>query len=132
MADTVTSEYVYSGHKRKLLHLTNISVGTGESNVVKIDVSALTFAGGKVPTYVTVDWIAYNIQGMSSVRLYFDATTDDELAILPSGQGEIDFTAYGGKTDPRSSGTTGDVLLTTNGQSSGGTYDITIAFRPKS
>lgn len=132
MADTVTTEYVYSGYRRKLLHLTNVSDGTGESGVVKIDVSALTFSTqALVPTYVTVDWVAYNIQGMNSVRLYFDANTDDELAILPAGNGEIDFAAYGGKTDPKTTGTTGDVKLTTQGAVSGGTYDITIAFRPK-
>lgn len=131
MADTVTSEYVFSGHRRKLLHLTNISDGTGESGVVKIDVSALTFNFGQVPTYVTVDMIDYDVQGMSSVRLFFDANTDDELAIIPQGSGTIDFAAYGGKTDPKTTGTTGDVKLTTNGQVSGGTYDLRIHFRPK-
>ena len=131
MADAVTSEYVYSGHRRKLLHLTNISDGTGESGVVKIDVSALTFNFGQVPTHVAIDMIEYDVQGMSSVRLFFDANTDDEAAIIPTGSGVIDFYPYGGKTDPRSTGTTGDVKLTTNGQVSGGTYDIRISFRPK-
>lgn len=131
MVDTVTSEYVYSGLRRKLLHLTNISDGTGESGVVKIDVSAITFNNGVVPTYVTVDMIEYDIQGISSVRLFFDANTDDELAILPEGSGVVDFYPYGGKTDPKTTGTTGDVKLTTNGQVSGGTYDIRISFRPK-
>lgn len=131
MADAVTSEYVFNGQKRKLLHLTNISDGTGESDVVKIDVSALTFESGLTPTYVTVDRIEYNIQGFTSVLLEFDATTDDELAVLPSGMGAIDFFAYGGKTDPKTTGTTGDVLLTTAGAASGATYDIRIEFRPK-
>lgn len=131
MTDTVTSEYVWNGQRRKLLHLTSISDGTGESAVVKIDVSAITFAGGRVPTYVTIDMIEYDIQGMDSVRLLFDATTDDEVAVLPAGTGCIDFSGYGGKTDPKSSGTTGDVLLTTNGQASGATYDLRIHFRPK-
>lgn len=131
MADAVTSEYVFNGERRKLLHLTNISDGTGESAVVKIDVSAITFDFGKVPTYITIDMIEYNIQGFSSVRLFFDATTDDEVAVLPTGMGVIDFSAYGGKTDPKSTGTTGDVLLTTAGAVSGATYDLRIHFRPK-
>lgn len=131
MTDTVTTEYVYDGQRRKALHLTNISDGTGESGVAKVDLSAITFNNGVVPTYSTIDLIDYNIQGMSSVRLYWDHTTDDEIAILPSGNGTIDFAAAGGKTDPKSSGGTGDVLLTTNGQVSGGTYDILIWFRPK-
>lgn len=130
MADAVTSEYVFSGRRRKVLHLTNISDSTGESAVVKADISGLSF-GGVVPTYTTIDMIDYNIQGMASVRLLWDHTTDDEIATLPNGQGTIDFNAIGGKTDPRSTGGTGDIILTTNGQASGGTYDITIYFRGK-
>ena len=131
MVDTVTTEYIYSGKRRKMLHLTNISDGTGESAVIKADISALTFNLGEAPTGTAVDMIDYNIQGMSSVRLYWDHTTDDEIAILPTGVGTIDWNALGGKADPRTSGGTGDILLTTNGQVSGGTYDITIYFRPK-
>jgi hypothetical protein len=131
MTDTVTAEYVYNGRRRKVLHLTNISDSTGESAVVKADISALTFGNGEVPAYTTIDLIDYNIQGMASVRLFWDHTTDDEIAILPAGQGTIDFNAIGGKTDPRTTGGTGDILLTTNGQESGGTYDITIYFRCK-
>lgn len=131
MADTVTSEYVFDGQKRKLLHLTNISDGTGESDVVKIDASAITFKNGQTPTYMTVDRIEYNIQGFDYVKLEFDATTDDELAVLPAGMGVLDFYPFGGKTDPKTAGATGDVLLTTGGAAAGATYDIRIEFRPK-
>jgi hypothetical protein len=113
------------------VHLTNISDGTGESGVVKVDLSAITFNNGVVPTGSAVDLIDYNIQGFASVRLYWDHTTDDEIAILPAGTGTIDWYAHGGKTDPRTTGGTGDVLLTTNGGASGATYDITIHLRPK-
>lgn len=131
MADVVTAEYIFNGQKRKVLHLTSISDGTGESGVIKADISALTYMGGRVPSYSAIDLIEYNIQGMASVRLFWDHTTDDEIAILPAGSGAIDWWAAGGKTDPKSSGGTGDILLTTNGQVSGGTYDITIWMRPK-
>jgi hypothetical protein len=131
MVDTVTSEYVWNGQRRKLLHLTNISDGSGESGVAKVDLSAITFNNGVTPTYSTVDMIDYDIQGFVSVRLYFDHDTDDELAVLPAGQGSIDFAAYGGKTDPQTTGGTGDIILTTNGGASGATYDIKIHFRPK-
>jgi hypothetical protein len=53
------------------------------------------------------------------------------IAILPAGTGTIDWYANGGKTDPRTTGGTGDVLLTTNGGASGSTYDITLHIRPK-
>jgi hypothetical protein len=132
MVDAVTSEYLFSGSRRKLLHLTNVSDGTGESGVVKIDVSAITFGFPPLAAqYVAIDMIEYDIQGMDSVRLYFDADTDDEAAILPAGAGVMDFAAYGGKVDPKTTGYTGDVKLTTSGAVSGGTYDLRIHFRPK-
>jgi hypothetical protein len=131
MVDAVTSEYIFNGRRRKTLHLTNISDGTGEAAVVKADISALTFDRGTVPTGSAVDMIDYNIQGFTSVRLLWDHTTDDEIATLPAGQGCIDWNAYGGKADPRSAGGTGDIVLTTAGAVSGATYDITIYFRPK-
>lgn len=135
MADTVTTEYIFNGDRRKIVHLTNISDGTGESGVAKVDLSAITFTNGTLkgvtPTFSAVDMIDYNIQGFTSVRLYWDHTTDDEIAILPTGIGTIDWVALGGKKDPRSSGGTGDILLTTNGATTGATYDITLYVRPK-
>ena len=131
MADTVTVETIFSGQRRKVIHLTGISDGTGESAVIKMDISTFTFNNGQVPTYTTIDMIDYNIQGFTAVRLYWDHTTDDEIALLPAGNGTIDWNAIGGKTDPRTTGGTGDIVLTTDGETSGATYDITLYVRPK-
>jgi hypothetical protein len=131
MADAVTAEYLHNGNKRKVLHLTGISDGTGEAAVIKADISALTYGGGRIPTWSVVDMIDYNIQGFLSVRLLWDHTTDDEIAVLPAGSGTIDWWALGGKADPKTAGGTGDIVLTSNGAAAGGTYDITIWFRPK-
>jgi hypothetical protein len=130
LADTVDSKVIHSG-RRYCVHLTNISDGTGESDVNKIDISTLTDPRGNTATKFHVDRIEYNIQGFTSVRLEWDATTDDELAVLPAGSGVLDWSIGGGKKDPRSSGATGDVFLTTAGAASGATYDITIWGRPK-
>lgn len=131
MADTVDSKAVWAGKRRRVVHLTNISDGTGESAVVKVDVSALTGPDGSAPTYTVVEEIQYAIQGFTSVRLVWDATTDDEIAVLPSGSGYLNFKEAGGLVDPKSTGTTGDILLTTAGAISGATYDITLVIRLK-
>lgn len=131
MPDVVTADYIYNGQRRKILHLTGISDGTGESAVIKADISTLTFNGGTVPTYTVVDMIDYNIQGYASVRLYWDHTTDDEIAILPAGVGTLDWNAIGGQIDPKTAGGTGDILMTTNGATAGDTYDITLYIRLK-
>lgn len=130
MADAVDVKVLYSGKRRHIVHLTNISDSSGESGVTKVDISTLTVTGF-TPTYSAIDMIDYNIQGFTSVRLYWDHTTDDEIAVLPAGMGTLDWNAVGGNVDPRTTGDTGDIKLTTAGGASGATYDITIYMRPK-
>ena len=132
MADAVDIEVVHWSNpgRRYVVHLTNKSDGTGETNVTKIDVSTLTNAFGNTATKLTVDRIEYSVWGIDYVELKFDADTDDVLALL-KGQGVIDWSLEGGYTDPQSTGATGDLLLTTSGATSGGGYDITLWTRPK-
>ena len=131
MVDTVDTKVIRYANGRRVVRLTNISDGTGETSVVKVDVSALLNASGAAATVANVWRIEYNIQGFTSVRLHWDAATDDEIAVLPTGSGVIDFTPEGGMTDPRSGTPVGDILLTTAGAVSGNTYDITLWVRLK-
>lgn len=131
MPDTVDSKYIFKGTRKACIHLTNVSDGTGESAVVKVDVSGLVGPDGTAPTYTNVEKIEGMVQGFTSVNLHFDATTDDELAILGTGYSYLDWTDAGGNVDPKSTGTTGDIVLTTVGAAANATYDITITFRLK-
>ncbi len=131
MADTVDSLVVFNGKRLYSVRLTNVSDGTGESGVAKVDISTLTGPAGSAPSYTKVREILYNIQGFTSVRLFWDHTTDDEIAVLPAGNGYMDYTALGSLTDPRSSGGTGDILLTTAGAAANATYDITLVVELK-
>ena len=130
MADTVDSLVVFAGNRRRVVRLTNVSDGTGESAVTKVDISTLSLKNGVAPTAVAVEGIVYNIQGFSSVRLFWDHTTNDEISVL-SGSGVKDYTNVGGLMDPRSAGDTGDILLTTAGGASGSVYDITLFLKLK-
>ena len=130
MVDTVNSYVLNNNGRRYVLRLTNESDGTGESAVTKIDVSTLTDANGVTASYLAIDRIEYSVWGFNYLTLYFDADTDDELAVL-SGQGVMDWSMEGGFVDPLSTGTTGDIKLTTDGGADGSGYDITIWTRPK-
>ncbi len=131
MADRVTTKVVYDGKRRFTTHLTNESDGTGETSaVIKINVSDYTNADGETATYMTIDVIEYSVSGFNDITLYWDANTDDEIAVL-KGQGVMDWTAFGGITDPKSTGTTGDLTLLTDGGINGSSYDITIHARLK-
>jgi hypothetical protein len=125
MADAVTTKTLISGSKRIILQLTNISDGTGESAVTKLDISALTGPNGVAPTKISIEEIQWCVQGFSSVRLLTDHTADDVVALL-SGNGYRSYHFAGFLIDPASAGDTGDLLLTTVGATTSATYDILI------
>lgn len=138
MADAVTKIVVADTPTHHVVHLTNIGDGTGESQVVKVDKSTLVALGGLEPASLDIEQVRWNIQGFTSVRLLWDHSTDD-VALVLNGSGFDDFRGadgdipnfqrLGGLPDPRSTGATGDILLTTNGGSSGASYDITLWLR---
>lgn len=128
MADNVTVTVLEDGPRNHVVRLTNASDGTGESAVVKIDISTLVGGWGKTPAKLTIDEIVYDINGFNYVTLAYDATDDDEIAQM-SGNGHKIFP--GGLVDPRSSGAVGDVILTTDGGADGSSYDIEIWARKK-
>lgn len=126
MADTVTTQILASGPRYHTVHLTNISDGTGESGVIKVDISTLNLGNGVAPTRTSVKEIQWSIQGFTSVRFYWDHTTDDTIGVLAAGNGYAEFGMLGFLSDPGSAGGTGDILLTTAGATTGATYDITL------
>jgi hypothetical protein len=131
MADTVDTLVTFAGRRRRVVRLTNISDGTGESVVAKVTKSALTGPNGSAPSKIVVEEIQYSVQGFTSVRLFWDHTVDDEIAMLGSGYGYLNHSKDGGLTDPGSAGGPGDIILTTAGAVSGATYDITLVLRLK-
>ena len=76
MADTVASQTIVDGPKYAVLKFTNVSDGTGESAVTKVDVSALaTSTDGTTCTSVVIERLWWQCIGMK-VQILFDATSD--------------------------------------------------------
>ena len=125
MADTVTSQTIQDDNRKAVLKFTNISDGTGESAVTKIDVSALAkISGGDSCTEVAISKIWWQCVGMG-VQLLNDATTDTLIiALAPDSNGMHDYTPFSGIPNNAGSGKTGDVQFTTIGASSGDTYTV--------
>lgn len=128
MADAVTSQVLAGGtnSRRYIVHLTCVSDGTGETNVVKVDKSTITNSAGVEPTAVNIAEVQWTMQGFEYVKLSWDHTTDDTAMVLGPGQGFLCFEEAGVIKDPRSIGGTGDLLLSTSGAVSGASYDIYI------
>ena len=130
MADAVTSQTIFDGDKKVIQKFTNISDGTGESEVKKVDVSALTTNGhGQTCTSVTIEKIWWQCVGMKT-RLFFDATSNAFIIELGENQsGYHDYSSFGGLKNNAGSGVTGDILFTTVGHSSADSYTITLEMR---
>ena len=125
MADAVTSQTIQDGEKTAIMKFTNVSDGTGESAVKKVDVSALTTnSAGESCTSVSVARIYWATRGRG-VNLEFDATSNVLLTGLPSDStGDEYYDLFTGIPNNAGSGVTGDIDFTTVGHSSGDTYSI--------
>ena len=128
MADAVTSQTIQDGERIAVMKFTNVSDGTGESAVKKVDVSALSSnSAGVTCSSVDIARVWWATVGMS-VKIDFDATANVLAINLPSDStGDEyydDFTAI--PNNAAAGGFTGDLDVTTLGHSSGDTYMIVL------
>ena len=127
MADAVASQTLLDGERMAIMKFTNLSDGTGESKVLKVDVSALTSsASGKACDGVTITKIHASTHGLE-VQIYWDATTDVFCWCVPQNSTyTMDFEKFGGLTNNAGAGVTGDVLFSTADASAGDFYTIVL------
>ena len=130
MADTVTTQTIADTSGVKFVtKLTNLSDGTGETLVKKVDASELTFMTEDGNRKISKIWFSVNTaNAKSSVEILWDGTTNSTAMFL-NGSGHFDFRPSGDEI-PNNAGTpTGDVLISTNNFASGDNYTIIVEFR---
>ena len=130
MADTVTTQVVTdtSGVKY-VVKLTNVSDGSGESLVNKIDASATTFMTEDGNRKIAKIWWSVNTtNNKSTVELVWSGATNATALVL-SGQGYWDLRTAGNEIPNNATTPTGDVLLSTRNFTVGDNYTILIEFR---
>ena len=127
MADAVTSQTIIDGERTAVMKFTNVSDGTGESAVTKVDVSALSKNRlGASCASVQINKVWYVTAGMG-VNILFDATADVLAMGLPAdSEGTLDFSSFTGIPNNAGSGKTGDIQFTTVGHTSGDTYMVVL------
>jgi hypothetical protein len=132
MADTVTTQYQANGFRNAVVVLTNLSDGTGENNVLKVDASSAGPLGvnkaGQVfypGTHLAIWRIDYDIAGMA-VRLQWDGSPNQDILTLgPGSQYFRDFAEVGGLRVPAGMTLpTGGIRLSTINAQAGSTYWI--------
>ena len=123
MADTVTSQKIVDGERNLVMKFTNISDGTGESAVTKVDVSTLSKdAYGAPCTRVTVSKIYIATHGME-VRMYWDASTDVPFFLSAAGATQtLDFSGFTSIPNDAGAGVNGNIVFSTVDHTAGDSY----------
>ena len=124
MADAVNSQILFDGDSQAVMKFNNVSDGTGESAVLKVDVSALKANYlGKACTGVSIRRITAMISGMS-VNVLWDADTDVSAVVLAPGMYTLNFDDTAILGNNAGTGKTGDISFTTVGAAANDTYSI--------
>ena len=139
MADVVTSQtLVDTSGTKTVMKFTNMSDGSGETLVTKMDASALTFMTEDATKTVAKIWWAVNTtNGKSGVELLWagSGTSSANSTIgFFSGRGYHDYYTAGNSiannaTLTASTSPAGDILLSTKGFVSGDNYTIILEVR---
>ena len=130
MADTVTTQTIADTSGVKFVaKLTNLSDGSGETLVKKIDASELTFMSEDGNRSIArVHYSINTSDRKSGVEILWDGATN-ATALFLSGQGFMDFRTDGNSIPNNATTPTGDVLLSTKNFASGDNYTIIVEFR---
>ena len=136
MADAVTSQTLSDGDRIAVVKFTNISDGSGEASVKKVDISTLaaSVTTGATPARATIEQVWYDIGGMR-VALEWNATTNVVAAVLGgsaavgTASGHMDFRSFGGIKNTEASGVAGDIDLTTHGHTAHDHYTLVLQLR---
>jgi len=130
MADAVTTQTITdtSGVKY-VVKLTNVSDGTGETLVKKVDASELTFMTEDGNRKISRVWYSVNTaNSKSAVELIWDGATNSTSMVL-GGNGYMDLRTAGNEIVNNATTPTGDVLLSTKNYAIGDNYTIIAEFR---
>ena len=115
------------GERMAIMKFTNISDGTGETAVTKVNVANLAPNGaGKACTGVIVSKISSVCHGLE-VRMYWDATTDVPFFLSTINTNYLnDFSNFGGITNNAGTGKNGNIVFSTADATAGDTYTVVL------
>ena len=130
MADIVTKQTITDTSGVKfVVKMTNISDGTGEQLVNKVDASETTFMTEDGARKIARIWYSINTaNNKSAVELLWAGATNS-TAVLLSGNGYWDLRTAGDEILNNATTPTGDILLSTKNFANGDNYTIIVEFR---
>ena len=130
MADIVTKQTIADTSGVKfVVKMTNLSDGTGEQLVNKVDASETTFMTEDGARKIARIWYSINTANNKSAIELIWAGTTNATAMLLSGNGYMDLRTAGNEIPNNATTPTGDVLLSTKNFANGDNYTIIVEFR---
>ena len=123
MADVVTSQTIFDGDRKAIMKFTNVSDGTGETNVAKVTVANLianTF--GETCTAVAIERIHVSVSTMK-VNIQWDASSQVPAFIAAPGVYTFDL-HHAQLPNNAGTGKTGNITFSTISAAAGATYTI--------
>ena len=129
MADAVTTQTIFEGDKTLVMKFTNISDGTGETNVVKVNVANLAKYQGMPCVAVQIDKVYAMTHGLE-VRMFWEATSPQLIMTIPQNVMNIhSYDEFGGIDNNAGAGKTGNITFTTVDNGAGDMYTIILVMR---
>lgn len=130
MADVVTVQTIEDGARNLVMRFTNVSDGTGEAGVIKVNASSAHSVVAQGQTvypgvHLKVIGIHYDCKGMG-LRIQWVGTSNADIFALGE-QGSMDFREFGGIPNPGVTalpGSTGSIAFTTIAAAAGATYTV--------
>ena len=130
MADTVTTQLLSdTAGVKYVAKLTNVSDGSGESLVNKVDASVTTFMTEDGNRKIAKIWWSINTTNKKSAVELVWAGDTNATAVILSGQGYWDLRTACNEITNNATTPSGDVLLSTRDFVVGDNYTIIVEFR---
>ena len=130
MADIVTTQTLTDTSGQKfVVKMTNLSDGTGENLVKKVDASETTFMTEDGNRKIAKIWYSVNTTNPKACVELLWAGASNATAVLLGGQGYWDLRTAGNEITNNATTPTGDVLLSTRDFVVGDNYTILVEFR---
>lgn len=115
MANAVSTTVEIDGDRNVVVKVVGVLDSSDLSATAITAISSLVPAPGKI----RVDKIQYSASENLDLCLWWDATADTTPVVCLTGRGEMCFKDFGGLVNPKETGWTGNILLTTTGWTSG-------------
>lgn len=134
MASTLTTRVVQDGVRQYIIDViidgdTSSEIATGTTGNPIVDLSGLVSLNRSVGS-VALKSVKGSV-GAFEVKLLWDATADDVMLALSEGPVDLCFEDNGYLQNPDSDGSTGDVLIVTEGLTAGENATLRLEFRKR-